>query len=99
MSNGAASISDYLILIKKIINQVPSSHRNNNEWVTVFSLAWQYQWGDPILYKNLGDGSKNPCWLALDDIERESEKMPMGINAALRLFLQRRNILIPILRL
>jgi len=95
------------IPVVKVINQVPSSHVNNNEWVTVYRLQWSDQWPDPVKYLHdlakKGKGSKvegkaeSARWLSEHDIKEKSLEHPMGINAAMRLFLRRRGVLIPIL--
>ncbi len=36
-----------LDFIEKAINQIPSSHLNNNEWVEVYRLCWPPDWKDP----------------------------------------------------
>jgi 8-oxo-dGTP pyrophosphatase MutT (NUDIX family) len=84
-----------LVPITRVINQTPSSQGNNNEWVAVYRLNWQDEWGDPCTFKDFGDGSTSPRWLLLNEIAEFSLNNPMAINAALRLFLQRRNILCP----
>ncbi|MGH9754434.1 MAG: NUDIX domain-containing protein [Blastocatellia bacterium] len=85
-----------LIPIAKIVNQVPSSHGSNNEWVTVYELRWQSDWGNPCEFIFSEEGHRAARWLSLNEIEELSIKSPMAINSALRLFLQRRGVLIPI---
>ena len=82
--------------LSKVINQLPGTDRNNNEWVLVFSLMWNAEWGDPSAF-TLGSEAESPRWLTLKEITEISVRSPTGINAALRLFLQRRGILIPLL--
>ena len=82
--------------ITKVINQVPSSHGYNNEWVAIFGLDWDENWGDPRNFILSEEGNKSPIWLSLEEIMRFSQEKPLGINAALRLFLGRRGILIPL---
>lgn len=79
----------------KIINQLPSRDSdNNNEWVAVFTLDWAKQWGDPAAFEGSLEGD-SACWMPLSEIINMSLKNPAEINAALRLFLQRRGVLIP----
>lgn len=84
--------------IARLVNQLPSSHGKNNEWVTVYRLNWQSEWGDPCdpQWKLNGEGT-SPRWLALEEIEQRSLEKPMGIAASLRLFLQRHEILVPLI--
>jgi ADP-ribose pyrophosphatase YjhB (NUDIX family) len=83
--------------IVKFINQLPSSHGNNNEWVTAYKLNWQNEWGDPCkpTWKLSGEGTL-PAWLSFEEIQSFSIRNPHKINAALRHFFQRRGILIPL---
>lgn len=85
--------------IAKIINQTPSSHGSNNEWVMVYGLRWQTEWGNPCEFAFSEEGQKSARWLSLDEIKELSIKSPMAINSALRLFLQRRAVLIPIIEM
>ena len=82
--------------ITKVINQVPSSHGYNNEWVAIFSLDWEETWGNPCNFVLGEEGNKSPIWRSLEEIMRIGLENPLGINAALRLFLGRRGILIPV---
>jgi 8-oxo-dGTP pyrophosphatase MutT (NUDIX family) len=75
-----------------IINQL-STRGFNNEFVVVFTLAWQDTWGNPCEF-TLEEGHTAPRWLTLEAAKQESLRHP--INSALRLFFQRRGILIPI---
>jgi 8-oxo-dGTP pyrophosphatase MutT (NUDIX family) len=77
-----------------VINQLPSPQGHNNEWVAVFGLAWEGSWGDPCQFVLSEEGHTAPRWLSLEGIKQESMQHP--INAALRLFLQRHGILIPL---
>ena len=91
--------------VEKVINQIPSSHVNNNEWVTVFRLDWPRDSQDPCEYlndpkrqqeKEKPEG-KLPEWKTLDEIRKTSLANPMQINSALRLFLRRNRIMVPVL--
>ncbi len=94
-----ARLKERLLPIVRLVNQVPSLHGNNNEWVTVYGLNWQIEWGDPCGPEwDLSEEGKSPCWSSLIEIERRSLEIPMDINAALRLFLRRRNVLVPLVR-
>lgn len=87
-----------LIPTARTVNQVPSSHGSNNEWVTVYRLRWQSEWGDPCDARwKLSEEGASPRWLNLEGIERYSVERPMQINAALRLFLRRRGVLVPLI--
>ena len=99
-SEGAyARLKAHLVPLDRIVNQIPSSHGNNNEWVTVYLLSWQRNWGDPCDSGwRLSAEGKSPQWLSVDEIERLGTEQPMSINAALRLFLRRRGILAPLMR-
>jgi len=92
-------LGEHLFPIVHTINQIPSSHGNNNEWVFVYGLKWQVEWGDPC---NVGwllsEEGQSPSWMLLDEIEQLSQEKPMGINAALRLFLRRRGVLVPLIK-
>ena len=97
MNDAYAKLRTRLAPILRLINQIPSSHGNNNEWVAVYKLDWQSEWGDPCdLGWKLSDEGNLPEWLSLEEIERRCLKQPMEINAALRLFLRRRDILVPL---
>lgn len=88
-----------LVPLERIVNQIPSSHGSNNEWVMVYRLYWQDEWGDLCSRKwNLSKEGKTPRWLSLDEIEQLCLEKPMNINAALRLFLRRRDTLIPMIK-
>jgi ADP-ribose pyrophosphatase YjhB (NUDIX family) len=91
-----ARLQGMLLPVVRLVNQVPSSHGNNNEWVTVYSLKWPPEWHDPCTFVLSDEGNKSPLWLSLKQIEERSLANPMSINAALRLFLQRRGILVPL---
>ena len=81
-----------------IVNQLPSTHRNNNEWVTVFRLNWQEEWSDPCNPSwQLSNEGISPKWMSIDEIEQYCIEKPMDINAALRLLLRRHNILVPLI--
>jgi 8-oxo-dGTP pyrophosphatase MutT (NUDIX family) len=82
-----------------VANQLPGLQGNNNEWVAVFQLDWVEDWGDPTdpdpknwKLKPVGGGGEgySPRWVALDELARECQENPAGINAALRLFMTRR---------
>jgi 8-oxo-dGTP pyrophosphatase MutT (NUDIX family) len=91
-----ARLQEHISPITRLVNQIPSSHGNNNEWVTVFSLNWQNNWGNPCDSGwHLSVESHSPHWYSLEEIKRYSLEKPMSINAALRLFLQRRGINVP----
>ena len=79
-----------------IINQLPRVRGFNNEWVAVYTLMWQDPWGDLCQFVLSEEGHTAPRWLTLEAVKQESMQHPMGINAALRLFLGRRGILIPL---
>ena len=79
-----------------MINQLPSSHGNNNEWLTVYSLFWQDDWQDPCKFEYSEEGNNNAQWLSIAEAQQLSLKSPMGISAALRLFLNRRGVLVPL---
>lgn len=95
-----------LVPVEKVINQIPGGNVNNNEWVTVYRLYWHKDWPDPCEHLwNLAkrkeaskvevEGrAKSARWLSLEEIKQESMKRPMGINAALRLFLRRYGIMV-----
>jgi 8-oxo-dGTP pyrophosphatase MutT (NUDIX family) len=88
--------------VARMINQIPSSHVNNNEWVTVYRLHWREDWQDPVslLQKSntAAEGKpKTAQWTSLQGIKTWSLDNPMKINAALRLFLQRQGVIISIL--
>ncbi len=92
-----ARLKERLSPIVRLVNQVPSSHGYNNEWVTVYELHWQSEWGDPSSSEwTLSEEGNSSRWLSVEDIERLSLEKPLGINAALRLFLRRRDILVPL---
>jgi 8-oxo-dGTP pyrophosphatase MutT (NUDIX family) len=98
MSFGLACdrLRPHLTQVGRYINQLPSTHGPNNEWLGVFHLRWQTaDWGDPAGYSHFGDGSKEPEWLHLDDIVRRGMNRKLEFNAALHLFLQRRGIMAP----
>jgi len=92
------------ILVEKVINQVPSSHVNNNEWVTVYRLEWPSQWPDPVAYlrdlakkgkrRKVEAKAESARWLSEDEIKEKSLEHPMAINAAMRLFWRRRGLMI-----
>ena len=94
-----------LVPVEKVINQIPSSHVNNNEWVAVYRLHWPKDWQDPC--KLLHDLAKckeetkaegrSARWMSIQEIMRKSLSDPMGINSALRLFLRRRGIMTRVL--
>lgn len=93
-----ARLKERLLPIVRLVNQVPSSHENNNEWVTVYVLNWQNEWGDPCDPEwKLSEEGKSPRWFSIEEIEQRSLEAPMSINAALRLFLRRRDILVPLI--
>lgn len=77
------------------VNQLPSSHGNNNEWVSVYRFDWPEGWDEKAV-KGSEEGNYDPQWWSVPEIERCALENPMCINAALRLFLQRRGILIPL---
>lgn len=95
------------VFVEKVINQVPSSHVNNNEWVTVYRIEWPGEWPDPVVYlrdlAKKGKGRKvegkaeSARWLSEDEIKEKSLEHPMGINAAMRLFWRRRGVMIRVL--
>lgn len=85
------------IPLGRVINQLPSSAGANNEWVGVYRLCWLNEWGDPTTFAFGEEGNHSPHWMTLREIIDKSLADPMRINSALRLFLARRNILIPLL--
>ena len=91
-----ACLYGYLHRGPLIINQLPSAQGINNEWVAVFTLAWQGSWGDPCQFVLSEEGHTDPRWLSLEEVQQQSTQHPLGINAALRLFMARRGILIPL---
>jgi 8-oxo-dGTP pyrophosphatase MutT (NUDIX family) len=92
-------LKEFLFPIIHTINQIPSLHGNNNEWVFVYSLKWQSEWGDPCnIGWRLSDEGQSPRWLSLSEIERFCLEKPMSINAALRLLLRRRGVLVPLIK-
>lgn len=86
-----------LLEITRVVNQLPSSHKKNNEWVAVYGLLWQDEWGNPCEFKFSEEGQTSAQWLSVKEIEEFSLKNPMAINSALRLFLQRRGAFAPLL--
>ncbi len=83
--------------LAKEINQVEKGEFLNNEWVAVFSLAWGRTWGDPCHFERLGsEGNKSPRWHTLASLAEECIRRPTEVNSALRLFMRRRGILIPL---
>lgn len=90
-------LKGWLIPITRIVNQIPSSFENNNEWVSVYALYWQTKWGDPTNFKLSQEGSK-ASWLNINEIVNMCIKNPMKINSALRIFLRRHNVLIPLIK-
>lgn len=86
-------LKEHISPIVRLKNKIPSSHGNNNEWVTVFNLKWLNEWGDPC---NSGWHLSNegflPRWLSLEEIKQYNLDKSIEINAALNLFLQRRGI-------
>jgi 8-oxo-dGTP pyrophosphatase MutT (NUDIX family) len=94
-----ARLQARMAAVVRVVNQVPSSHGYNNEWVTVFRLDWQGGWGDPCGPAwVLGEEGTSPGWRSVEEIERRSVRQPMRINSALRLFLRRRGVLVPLTR-
>jgi hypothetical protein len=96
-----------LIPVEKVINQIPSSHVNNNEWVMIYRLYWPEQWQELCEFlMDLANRKNKPKfeakaesarWMSLQEITQKSLSNSMGINAALRLFLRRQGIIVPIL--
>jgi 8-oxo-dGTP pyrophosphatase MutT (NUDIX family) len=82
--------------IVKTVNQLPSSQGNNNEWVTVYSVNWLDDWGDPCKFVLSEEGNHEPHWLSVNELKEMALANPPGINSAVRLLLRRRNILIPV---
>jgi 8-oxo-dGTP pyrophosphatase MutT (NUDIX family) len=93
-----ARLATHLLPVGHIVNQLPSSHGNNNEHVGLFQLTWQSAWGDPCTYVRGPEMHSKPCWMPLAEIHRLAADNPTKINAALRLFLARHGILIPLRR-
>jgi 8-oxo-dGTP pyrophosphatase MutT (NUDIX family) len=86
-----------MLAVAHIVNQLPSSHGRNNEWVTVFRLHWQDEWRDPCSPGwTLSAEGTSPCWLSVDEIEQRGLARPARISASLRLFLRRRGVLAPV---
>ena len=91
-------LASRMIFVDRIINQLSSSHGNNNEWVSVFRLHWDERWGNPGEYVLSDEGNVEPRFMPIDEIAKWSVEHPMMINSALRLFLARREIMVPIIR-
>jgi len=92
-------LREHLFPIVHIINQTPSSHGNNNEWVFVYGLKWQIKWGNPCNVEwQLSEEGQSPRWMLLNEVEQFCLEKPMSINAALRLFMQRHGVLVPLIR-
>jgi 8-oxo-dGTP pyrophosphatase MutT (NUDIX family) len=90
-------VKTHLSPIVRFINQLPSSHGNNNEWVTAYKLIWQTEWSDPCKPEwKLSNEGTSPVWLSFEEIQSFSIQNPRKINAALRHFFQRRGVLIPL---
>ncbi|MBN2006471.1 MAG: NUDIX hydrolase [Anaerolineae bacterium] len=88
-------LKEHISPIARLRNKIPSSHGNNNEWVTVFSLSWPNDWGDPCRPGwCLSNEGYSPHWLSLEEIKLYALDKSTNINAALNLFLQRRGILV-----
>lgn len=99
VDNAYIRLKEYLFPVVHIINQIPSLHGNNNEWVFVYGLKWQNDWGDPCGSGwQLGEEGQSPRWMSLSEIEQFCLERPMRINAALRLFMQRRDVLVPLIK-
>ncbi len=79
----------------RINNQLPSSHGHNNESVAIFRLQWQQEWGNPCDFK-LSSECRQAQWISVEKIQKVAETNPNGINSALHLFLQRREIVVPL---
>lgn len=86
-----------LLEVTRVVNQLSSSHKKNNEWVAVYGLLWQDEWGDPRKFEFSEEGQTSAQWLSVKEIEDFSLENPMAINSALRLFLQRRGVFAPLL--
>ena len=85
--------------VTMIVNQLPSSHGLNNEWVAVYRVVWPPDWADPSADSwtlDEEEGGSRPSWQHIADLERLCSADPKRLNAALRLLLQRRGILIPL---
>jgi len=101
------NLQGLLVPIEKVINQIPSSHVNNNEWVVVYRLYWPKDWQDPCeflrdLAKQKQDSkvegkAESARWMSIQEIKQKSLGNPMGINSALRLFLRRHGIMVRVL--
>ena len=91
-----ARLANHLRLVGKEINQIPSSQGNNNEWVGVFCLDWQEEWGNPCKFRLSEEGNHEPHWISINEMKDMGLSNPMGINSAIRLLLRRRNILVPL---
>jgi 8-oxo-dGTP pyrophosphatase MutT (NUDIX family) len=97
--NGISSkLERHLSPISKFINQLPSSHGNNNEWITAYKLVWQTEWGDPCSPEwILGNEGTSPAWLSVEEIKTFSLSDPKKLSSSLRHFLLRRSILVPLI--
>lgn len=101
--DAVATLKDFLFEAAKFINQVPGSHVNNNEWVTAFRLDWQECWPDLCEHLRGSCGIAAEAngttaeWKSLDAMVAMVKDNPMNINSALRLLLQRRGVLVPVL--
>lgn len=80
--------------VAKEVNQLPSSQGNNNEHVVVYRFTFPDELKQRI---NLTEGT-DPVWLSEEEIEEWALQPAnwMRINAALRLFLRRRGIVVPL---
>jgi len=78
------------------VNQLPSSHGNNNEHVVVYRLTFPDDLKKRLT--SVGDHGGTPEWLTEAEIvERAAQPQNrMRINAALRLFLRRRGVVVPL---
>lgn len=91
-----ARLKGHLHPVVKTVNQLPGLQGNNNEWVTVYGVNWLDEWGDPCKFRLSEEGNHEPQWLTIKELKELSLANPMGINSAVRLLLQRRNIPIPL---
>jgi 8-oxo-dGTP pyrophosphatase MutT (NUDIX family) len=98
-SEVASRLRASLAPVATVVNQLPSSQGYNNEWVAIYRLVWQPDWGDPSSSSwrlDEREGASEPWWRTLDDIEAACSGDPKLANAALRLLLRRRGSLIPL---
>ncbi len=96
-SNLLSWIKSCLIPMAHFVNVPPTTRNNNYEWVVAFRLNWfTYEWGDPSSFHLGVEGNYNAKWLTIPEIEKLCLDNSTRINSALRHYLARNGILIPI---